>query len=685
MDHPHTNALINETSPYLLQHAHNPVSWFPWGEDALSLAKEQDKPILVSIGYSACHWCHVMERESFENELVAEFMNRHFINIKIDREERPDLDHIYMEAVQIINGNGGWPLNVFLTTDARPFYGGTYFPPKPAFNKPSWLDVLHFISDVWNNRRTDVENQAEQLINHIASTEMNFIYEEMEKGFFNNKKSLYNFCREIRNNILKLADTEYGGFGAAPKFPQFFSISYLLEYSHFHNDEECEKQALLSIDSMLDGGIYDQIGGGLARYSTDNEWHAPHFEKMLYDNALLIDLLSDAYLKTGKDKYKNAIIETIDFCTRELKCPMGGYYAAIDADSEGVEGKYYVWNYREIQDILDKDFQIFCEWYNVTQNGNWDGTNILHPGRDKSAFAKKIGLTVEELDERLSHCRNLLMKNREKRIRPQTDDKILLGWNALLVSALCKAATATGNNKYKLEATSLFQFLEKIFTKKSFELLHDYKSGIAKNPAFLDDYAYMIKACIQLQEITADESFLIKAKDYTEHVLSHFSKQESPFLCYTATAQSDVPLRKVEIYDSALPSGNSIMAQSLLYLAVVFDKTEWELQALQMIELLSGKLIKYPSSFGVWARIILQHQAGNIEIVLTGDNFENLLGEINRIYIPNKKIQASTEYKIGFPLLQGKKYGNKPLIYVCKGKNCFAPQFDFNQVIKLLK
>ncbi|HMJ47908.1 MAG TPA: thioredoxin domain-containing protein, partial [Ferruginibacter sp.] len=426
MNTQHTNHLINETSPYLLQHAHNPVNWFPWGEEALQAAREQDKPILASIGYSACHWCHVMEKESFESEEIAGYMNEHFINIKIDREERPDLDHIYMDAVQAIAGSGGWPLNVFLTPDAKPFYGGTYFPPAKAFNRPSWYDVLHSMADAWENRRQEVEQQAETLINHLQNANSFGITKVI--GVESDSLFSKNDCQTIAENILKSADVENGGFGKAPKFPQTFTIQALFHYAYYFDHEPASDQAELSLQKLLTGGIYDHIGGGMARYSTDSQWLVPHFEKMLYDNALLLMACCDAFQQSKNIIYSNAIAKTFRFLVNELKHPDGGFFAALDADSEGEEGKFYVWQKAEIESIIGEDTTIYCDWYGITDGGNWEGKNILNIVQTPEAMSEKFLVSPEHIHQVISRCDELLLLHRNKRVRPATDDKIILGW-----------------------------------------------------------------------------------------------------------------------------------------------------------------------------------------------------------------------------------------------------------------
>ena len=680
----HINQLSKETSPYLLQHANNPVHWFAWGEAALAAAKEEDKPILVSIGYAACHWCHVMERESFEKEAVAEVMNEHFINIKIDREERPDLDHIYMDAVQAIAGNGGWPLNVFLTPDAKPFYGGTYFPPVPAHGRNSWTDVLLSIADAWKNKREEIEMQAEQLISHIKRSN-NF---GATKSVIPVNKSEEIFSKDdcilIAENILKNADKEDGGFGIAPKFPQTFCLQYLLQYAHFFKDEKALQHAEFSLQKIINGGIYDQLGGGMARYSTDAKWLAPHFEKMLYDNALLLIVLCDAYQMTSNKFYANAISNTIAFVMKELKDSKGGYYAAIDADSEGVEGKFYVWQKSEIESALGSDAAIYCRYYNVTEEGNWEENNILHITDDAQPIAKEFNISLHEFEKIIAVSNEKLLAIRNKRIRPITDDKILLGWNSLLLTALCRSYAALQIKSYKDEAIELFDFIESSFVdEKTGGYFHTYKNDVAKYPAFLDDYAYYIQACIQLQEITGDQTYLAKAKLLTEFVIEHFTDEESNFFYFTNKEQSDIVVRKLELYDGATPSANAIMAGNLKYLSIVFDIQEWGSMSINMIKALQEAIKKYPTSFSVWSLNLLQNLAGYTEIVVTGQRPLELLNEVLSIFIPNKVLQSSNTEE-NMPLLAGKDFSNKSLVYLCKDYQCFQPVLNITELKNII-
>lgn len=679
------NALINETSPYLLQHAYNPVQWYPWGEEALKLAKDKNIPILVSIGYSACHWCHVMERESFEDAETAAFMNTHFINIKIDREERPDLDHIYMDAVQAITGSGGWPLNVFLTPDTKPFYGGTYFPPQKAFNRPSWLDVLFSMSEYWKNKREEVEEQANGLMEHLKKSN-NFSFKQPlnqshDDAFFSAEKS-----RLIADNILANADRVEGGFGKAPKFLQTASIQYLLQYAHLSGNENYKEQALLSLTKMIRGGIYDQLGGGISRYSTDNEWLVPHFEKMLYDNALLVISLCDAYQQTKDDIYKDAIESTLDFVLNELADKQGGYYTALDADSEGVEGKFYVWSKAEIDEILGEDAAVFCAYYNVTTAGNWEGNNILHIKESAEKFAETQQIPANTFKIMLKSSRQKLLKSREDRTRPGLDDKILLNCNALLTTAFCRAFSVLQHDKYRSAAVALAEFIEQVFPEKGGGLLHTYKAGQARYPAFLDDYAYYIQALIQLQEITGNQDWLLKARDYVLYVAEYFSDEEGALFYYTGKQQKDIIIRKTEVYDGATPSANAVMAHNLFYLSVVFDLPEWKERAQKMLAFMYIAIEKYPGSFAYWAGIYHLQASGIFEIVVTGKDTETLLRAILQEYIPNKILQSAvTIASDSLPLLKNKPVEGNAHIYVCRDYSCLPPVFSLADLKKIIK
>jgi len=679
--HKYSNHLIKETSPYLLQHAHNPVNWYPWGDEALQKAQSENKPILVSIGYSACHWCHVMERESFEDEATAKIMNEHFINIKIDREERPDLDNIYMDAVQAISGSGGWPLNVFLTPDAKPFYGGTYFPPQRAHNRPSWTETLLSVNKAFTERRHEIDAQSANLTEHLLKSN-GFGFQKMDdETVF----SIENYDT-IFQNIIKNADKEWGGFGQAPKFPQTFSIQFLLRYHYVTNNKEALRQAMLSLDKMIEGGIYDQIGGGFARYSTDTEWLAPHFEKMLYDNALLISILSEAFQLTKKERYKEVIEETIDFIQRELLAKNGkGFFAALDADSEGVEGKFYVWNLTEIKELLGEDAPIYCLFYDVSQNGNWEHSNILRVKKSIEEFATEQNIPVDKLKKLLAKGNDNLFEKRKDRIRPSLDDKVILGWNALMNKACCKAFAATGIEKYKQLAIDNMLFLLSNFAaNENKELHHTWKNGEAKFPAFLDDYANLIEALIYLQEITADKKWLNKAKELSEVVVANFKEVETGFFYFTPAGQKDVIVRKKEVYDGAVPSGNSVMAYNLWKLSLLFDKKEWREQSINMVSSLSKAIIKHPVSFANWASLLLEITEGTHELAIIGSESRFLLNNILKEYIPHSLIMASNEEDAIYPLLANKQALVKTSIYMCRNYTCDKPVFSLNDLMLLI-
>ena len=676
----HTNRLIDETSPYLLQHAHNPVNWYPWGSEALNKAKEENKPILISIGYSACHWCHVMERESFENEDTAKIMNENFINIKIDREERPDLDHIYMDAVQAMTGSGGWPLNVFLTSDAKPFYGGTYFPPQKAYNRPSWQETLQGVVQAFRERKNEITAQAENLTEHLLKSNSFGLQKKDEQELFSPKK-----MQESFEHLMKSADKEWGGFGKAPKFPQTFSIQFLLRYFHITQNEEALEQAILSLDKMIEGGLYDQIGGGFARYSTDTEWLAPHFEKMLYDNALLISVLSEAYQLTGNDRYKEVIEETIQFVQHELLHPQMAFYAALDADSEGVEGKFYVWSLEEINKIVGEDAAIFCEYFDVSEIGNWEHTNILRVKKSIENFAKEKKIEIVQLKKLLDRGKKIVLEERNKRIRPLLDDKIILGWNALMNTACSKAFGATGNEVYRQLAVDNMEFLLNNFRgKKLNEFHHTWKNDTAKYPAFLDDYAFLIQALIHLQEITADTKWLIQAKAITDFVIENFLEEETGFFYYTPVGQQDVIIRKKEIYDGAVPSGNSMMGYNLHQLSILFDKKEWEQLSIRMIFGLGKAITLYPTSFGNWACLLQEMIAGTNEIAVVGTDFSLFYQELLKFYIPHRVLMASNLASSTFPLLVEKPVTNTSTIYLCRNNTCLNPVFSAKELIMLI-
>ena len=697
-----TNRLARESSPYLLQHAHNPVDWYPWGAEALSAAREQDKPILVSIGYAACHWCHVMERESFEDPAVAALMNEHFINIKIDREERPDLDHIYMDAVQALTGGGGWPLNVFLTPDARPFYGGTYYPPQPAYNLNSWTEVLRGVARAWRERKEDMVRQSLELTEHLSrSSEIGRkLPEQRERdeevvvpargaGFREDQLHL------LAAELMKTADREEGGFGRAPKFPQMGSIGFLLRYGWIERKkgakavylegenrllgEAALEQAFLSLDKLIAGGIYDQLGGGLARYSTDNEWLVPHFEKMLYDQALFVSGLADGLLAAGRDSergqsYERALHHTLGFVRGDLLSPEGGFYSALHADSEGHEGKYYVWELGEVKEVLgEEDARLAAAWYGITAEGNWEGINILTRKMRVEELSEAMGAGLDETLTKIDSIGGRLLERRGDRIRPALDDKQLLGWNALMNTALCKAAGATGDRAYRELAIRNMEWMLRVFADGEGQYHHTYKDGVAKFPAFLDDLAYLVQALIQLQELTGDTRYIERAGAITERIVERFGSEDNHLFYYTGEGQEDVVVRKREVYDGAQPSGNAVMQYNLNWLGVVLDRGDWKQRSMEMLESLSGAVTRYPGAFGHWAIGLLEAVKGCAEIVVAGPEADDVRNKILANFIPFRIIQSTTRENEVYPLLRHKLNNPYTRIHVCRNYTCARP------------
>lgn len=683
------NRLQYETSPYLLQHAHNPVDWYAWKPEAFDQARRENKPILVSIGYSTCHWCHVMERESFENEDVAAFMNAHFINIKVDREERPDVDSIYMEACQVISGSGGWPLNCFLLPDGRPFFAGTYYPPQPAYNRPSWIQVLQTIYQNYHNRRDVVEEQAERLMAIIKSSDTVFLNDQV---LTQNQELLFSpvLAQNIFHQLKNRFDREYGGFGNAPKFPGSMALLYLLQYHYHTREPDALQQVLLSLDCMIQGGIYDQLGGGFARYATDRAWLIPHFEKMLYDNALLVSLLSDAYRalpesdEARRNRYRETIEETLAFVLREMHSPEGGFYSALDADSEGEEGKYYVWDKAEVDAILGDEATLFCAFYDITEAGNWEHKNILWRPKSFETFAQEQGIPIAALRQRLQAGRAQLFAVRQQRIRPGLDDKILLDWNGLMCTAFAKAHAALGVPEYRTIAAQNLTFLLEKFQQPDGRLYHTYKAGVRQYDAFLDDYANLIEAMLHVYDINFDLQLLERAAAITELVLDQFYDAGSHLFFFTSDAQQDIPLRRKELYDNATPSGNATMIHNLLKLSVLKDQSAWKTQATDMLKTMRDAVERYPSSFARWANGLFWLVYPAPEIAVIGVDFKHKSQKINQLYIPNKVLMAASDAEASYPLLAGRNASDETNIYICRDYACQMPVQTVEEVKKML-
>jgi uncharacterized protein YyaL (SSP411 family) len=654
-----TNDLIKETSPYLLQHAHNPVQWKPWSTTLFETATALDKPILLSIGYAACHWCHVMERESFEDESVAEFMNTHFINIKVDREERPDIDHIYMDALQAMTGSGGWPLNIFLLPNGQPFYGGTYFPPQAMQNRASWMDVLKGVQAAFDNNRDKLVEQATHLTQHLLQSNIKALQSQEAEAVATTQE-----FQLIAQRILQNADTQWGGFGAAPKFPQTFSIQVLFRNYFQNKDQASVVHAIRSIDKMIQGGIYDHLGGGFSRYSVDAMWQAPHFEKMLYDNALIMGVIAEAFQISKKPIYLNVMQATFEFLQRELYNGTGGYYAALDADSEGVEGKFYTWSYAEIKEIIDPAiFDAFVDFYQVEQIGNWEHTNILWTQKE----------IEKEWDPIWQKELKKLFDIRAVRIRPALDHKVILGWNAMLIVGFCKMHAATGNHQYKVAAIECMQWLEEnLYHSNADHFYHSIANGTPNAPAFLDDYANLIHAYLQLQEITGNSNYLLQAKKWMDYVLLNFIDEEGLYFYYTASYQKDVIIRKKESYDGAQPSGNALICSGLYYLGHVFDVDQWTSHAEKMMHSMRPSLLQYPSSFGCWAQSFYQMSTGMTELVGVGPTVHESLPALNAVFLPQTIRIMSQDGDDRISLLKDKQSIDNQY-FICKNKTCSPP------------
>ena len=672
---PFTNKLIHESSPYLLQHAHNPVDWIAWSAEVFHLAKKQNKPILLSIGYAACHWCHVMERESFESEEVAIYMNTHFINVKVDREERPDVDHIYMDALQAMTGAGGWPLNIFLLPNGKPFFGGTYFPPIAMHQRASWMEVLKSVQEAYVHQPEKLIEQSENLTNHIAQTGKALLNSHVSIDNLNEPLATKEELILIGNRILQNADTQWGGFGTAPKFPQTFSIQMLFRNFYINHHEASMVHGVRSLDKMIQGGIYDHLGGGFSRYSTDVQWQAPHFEKMLYDNALLLTVLAEAYQITKKENYKMVIEDTIQFLDRELSNEAGGYFAALDADSEGVEGKYYTWTYEEIKAHIDsKIFEDFCSYYQIKEEGNWEHTNILWT---QNSMEEGSIVTFQK-------ARKILFTERGKKIRPALDYKIILSWNNLMVIALCKCYGALGEEKFKNKAIATMQWLElNLYNESENYFYHTNTKGNKKAYAFLEDYATLIQAYIQLQIITGETNYLEKAKLWTEYVQIHFLDEESIFYYYTAAYQKDIIIRKKELYDGAQPSANAVMCTNLIYLGSVFDQTIWVRQAEQMISHMKKMMLQYPNSYSYWAQSFSQLAAGCTELVSVGSHITKDIPLVLAKFLPCHLI-LFTETEVENIVMTIGKQTIDNQYFICKNNTCSEPIGHLNEFLAII-
>lgn len=663
------NQLVNESSPYLLQHADNPVEWYPWGEEALRLAAEQDKPILLSIGYAACHWCHVMAHESFEDEETAVYMNEHFINIKVDREERPDLDGIYMQSVVALTGQGGWPMTVFLTPDGRPFYGGTYFPPTPRYGMPSFMQLLGGIVDAWETKRGEIDEQAGNIADHIRRTvPLSSQGNTLEKSMFPRAVQV----------LAKNFDARQGGFGGAPKFPPSMTLEFLLRYHLQTGDEHALHMAELTLQKMAHGGMYDQLGGGFARYATDVNWLVPHFEKMLYDNALLTRVYLHAYQITGRLLYRRIVEETLDFVTRELRHSSGGFYSSYDADSEGEEGKFYVWDAAEIEAVLGDDAPLFMTYYDVRPSGNWEGHTILNIPKDPALVAQEAGLELTEVEAKMAAAKQKLYDVRANRVWPGLDDKVLTAWNGLMLAAFAEAGRVLQRPDYTKTAVLNAEFLYETMWVDG-RLLRTWKAGSeAKYNGYLEDYAYLADGLLALYQNVFDERWFVWARELADVMLTHFHDQKDGGFFDTSDDHEQLIYRPKDVQDNATPSGNAMAAGVLLQLSLYTGEGRYWDVAETAVSGLYAPMLQHPSAFGQWLCAATFLLGEPQEVAIVGDtakpDAEALIHTVFAQYRPNQVVAMGGGDDTAVPLLQERKWLNdKATAYVCWRFVCQQP------------
>ncbi len=659
MDHAYTNELINETSPYLLQHAHNPVEWRAWNEAGWKKAKEENKLVIISIGYSACHWCHVMEHESFEDTGVAKIMNEHFICIKVDREERPDVDQIYMDAVQLITGRGGWPLNAIALPDGRPVYAGTYFP------KENWKQVLNYFIDYWQNHREEALERATEITKGIK--QMDTIPQSaMRDGQFTIDRSA------IFAKFDTVWDYEKGGRKGAPKFPMPVNMQYILRNYFYTGNEKALKAVTVTLDNMMNGGIYDQAGGGFARYSVDDFWEIPHFEKMLYDNAQLVSLYSGAYQITKNERYKETVYEILEFVERELSDAGGGFYSALDADSEGEEGKFYVWTYEELEKIIGNDFEEFKKGYNVTQQGNFEGKNNL----------TRIPQSPIR-NSQLKEWKAKLMAERSKRVRPSLDDKVLTSWNALMLKGYCDAYKAFGEKKFLSRALKCAGFLKTKMIQSDYSIKRNYKNNRVTINGFLDDYSFTCEAFMALYDVTFDEEWLTLTNNITAHVIQHFYNSATCMFFYTSINDDPLIARKTEMSDNVIPASNSSMMKVLYTLGTIYDNNDYIEKSKRALYNMQENIAGYPSYYANWAILGDYFNREPFEVAITGEKAIEVKQEFGKYFVPNCIFIGSAK-EVDLPLLKGKYKQGETLIYVCRNKTCQLPVKTVEEAIKQL-
>ena len=697
-----TNRLINENSPYLLQHANNPVDWHSWGESALKKAKRENKPIFLSIGYSSCHWCHVMAHESFEDEKISSILNENFINIKVDREERPDVDDVYQKVCQLATGNGGWPLSVFLTPDQKPFYVGTYFPKQPRYGIPGFGDLLESLSQTYKTKSSEVEKATSEFMNSLIASSGNLTSEE------NILKISDSILKEAASNLLQTGDPLYGGFGQSPKFPNTSNLLFLLRCYDLSGNTQFLNFIEFTANKMLQGGIHDHVGGGFARYSTDQKWLVPHFEKMLYDNALLVQLYSELYQVTKKNIYLKLVNKILNFIVKEMtNHDIFAFYSAQDADSEGEEGKYYVWKKQEIEDALKdkKASDLFCEYFNITEGGNFEGKNILNITSSLEYFSKKHNMSSTDLENFLDSQLSILYETRTKRIKPGLDDKILTSWNALMISAFVSGYKVTNNQDYYVLAKKVILFIENNLRFDNYRLLRTFKNGNAKINGYLDDYAYYINALLDFFSIDSDYIYLEKAIQYTNSMIKHFWDNQHNNFFFTSDDHENLIIRTKNFYDLAIPSGNSVAAYILLRLYRITNEENYYKKALDIMESCSRAARENPFGFGQLLISIYQYLQEPLEItIFKNKDYTNSKSNmstskdslelwISKHYLPNAIIskidiqnKVNTEKLSSYSLFaeMNKNFNNisnyNECVLVCKNFSCSLPMSSIDDL-----
>ena len=686
MSEAHINRLARESSPYLLQHAHNPVDWYPWSDEALERARREDRPILLSVGYSACHWCHVMERECFENDDIASLMNEHFVCIKVDREERPDIDHVYMEAAQAMTGGGGWPLTVFLTPSGEPFYGGSYFPPEDRHGLPAFPRVLMAVSETYGARRSQVAGVAQDLVSRLKQSPNVESRPELLTA-----DVLTGAYRVLEGSF----DDDDGGFGPGPKFPQAPVLEFLLQYHHRTGEARALRMVELTLDKMAAGGIYDHIGGGFHRYATDGRWMIPHFEKMLYDNALLSRLYLHAYQVTRKVGYKRVAEETLDYVLREMTAPAGGFYSSQDADVDGEEGQYYLWTPDEIIGLLgEEDGRLVSRYFGIGSEGNFEGGSVLHIPKDLAGLAAETGVRPADIEAVMARSKAKLLEARGRRPKPKRDDKILTSWNGLMLQALAEASSVFGRDDYLAAATANASFLVSELMKAEV-LMHSYKDAVSGIPGYLDDYAFVIRGLLCLHEATLEQRWLQMAFDLADAMVRRFGDEENPGVFYdTGPDHSILIARPRDASDSVKPCGGSGAAEVLLRLSRITGDGSYEKLAAAMLGMVRDQMSAHPLASGSWLCALDLHLSDPEEVVVVGrrgdPNMATLLTTIHGQYLPKKVLVGFQPDDPVIPLAamltkERKMVQGHPTVYLCRQRTCHPPTTDPDQLLRLLQ